>query len=657
VATVLIAEDNPDHRKVITEVVHRLGHEVTVTEDGRAALLAATRHRPDLVVADVDMPHLDGLQLCRALKANSALADVPVVLVTALSLDQQAGLTDHAGIFAVQKPFGLDELAGVITDRLAGSVKQSAGSRLPVGSADDHAFAEALLDNVDTGTAACDSDGRLIYYNQNLRDFFGPASAGVRVSDWAERYRLRDHDGRLLRSNELPIARALTGETVRHAGLLATDQQGRQHWLDLNARPVRDRHGTIIGAVVAVQDITTSYQARVHQTCKTAVLEALTDGADAAAARKAAVRAVGTCLQWPYVRLWLLDPVTDRLRSDVTYTAPGEQPLPIPDAFARGDGLAGQCWQRGELTWVPDIHADDSPVLPEVRAGSTFRAAGAVPVRAGEQILGVMTYFSHDPQEPEPGLAVLLAGIADNIGAHLQQHRADNLAHHLAAVTDEYVALAGHELRTPLTSIAAYSELLADTPDLPPDVRDMVDVVERNSRHLRQLIDQLLELAGLDSGHLRIADDEVDLATVVSDAAARMREVAAGRDIAVVAEAPAEILVRGDADRLRQVVVNLLDNAVKFSPEGSTVRVRLAEDDRAAVLTVTDRGIGLPANRTADLFRRLHRGENARHTHRPGHGLGLALCRTIVNHHRGTILLSPNEGPGTTATVRLPKLA
>jgi PAS domain S-box-containing protein len=655
VATVLIAEDNPDHRKVMAEVVHRLGHEVIVAEDGRAALLGATRQRPDLVLTDLDMPHLDGLQLCRAMGANPALAGIPVVLVTALSLDEQAGLTDGTGITVIQKPFGLDDLAGAITGQLADSGRPAARTRLPAGSADDHAFAETLLDNVDAGLAACDSDGRVIYYNQNLRDFFGPGSAGVRVSEWVQRFRLRHHDGRPLRNDELPIARALTGETVRRAGLLATDQRGRHHWLDLNARPVHDRHGSIIGAVVAVQDVTASYQAHIYEACKTAVLEALTDGADAAAARQAAVRVVGTCLQWPYVRLWLLDPVTDRLRADATYTAPGEQPLPIPDAFAHGEGLAGRCWQRGELTWVPDIHADESPVLSEVRAGSTFRAAGAVPVRAGEQVTGVMTYFSHNPQEPEPGLAVLLAGIADNIGAHLQQHRADELAHHLAAVTDEYVALAGHELRTPLTSITAYSELIADAPDLPADVREMVEVVERNSRHLRQLIDQLLELAGLDSGHLRIADDEVELATVVGEAVTRMREVAVARDIAITAEAPAELPVRGDAGRLRQVVVSLLDNAVKFSPEGSTVRVRLTEDDGAAVLTVTDSGIGLPAGRTADLFRRLHRGENARHTHRPGSGLGLALCCTIVSHHRGTILLTPNEGPGTTATVRLPQ--
>jgi signal transduction histidine kinase len=404
-----------------------------------------------------------------------------------------------------------------------------------------------------------------------------------------------------------------------------------------------------------VQDITTCYQARIYESCKTAVLEALTEGTNATEARQAAVRVIGTCLRWQYVRLWLLDTVTDRLRPEATYTAPGERPLPIPDDPARGEGLAGQCWQRAEMIWVPDIHADESPVLSQVRAGTGFRAAGAVPVRAGEEVTGVMTFFAHDPQEPEPGLAVLLAGIADNIGAHLQQHRADDLARHLAAVTDEYVALAGHELRTPLTSITAYSELIAESPGLPTDVRAMVDVLQRNSRQLRHLIDQLLDLAALDAGHLELAEDEVDLAAVVGEAAERMRPAAEDRRITIAVQGAGELLVRGDRDRLRQVVVNLLDNALKFSPEGATVTAEVAEADGAAVLTVTDCGTGLPGDRTADLFRRLYRGDNARHRHLVGNGLGLALCRSIVDRHRGTIVLSRHEPQGTKATVRLPR--
>ncbi|MGK5683488.1 ATP-binding protein [Actinoplanes sp. URMC 104] len=652
-AVVLIAEDRLDEQKVITEVVRRLGHEATVADDGWSALLAATLHRPDLVIADVELPQPDGLQLCRALHENPALTGVPVVLVTATRPHHPAP-TGCAAVATVPRPFDLRQLSHVVAEQLATTGEPYGLGTPGVAMPDDPEFVEALLRSTDTGLAACDRAGRLTFYNRGLSEFFGPDAAGVPLAEWAKRFGLRHHDGRPLRADEVPMMRALAGETVRHAGLLAHDRQDRLRWLTVNAHPVRDRDGTIIGAAAAVQDITTSYQARVYESCKTAVLEALTAGTSASTARAEAVRTIGTRLGWSYVRLWVLDQVTDQLQTDATYTAPGEQPPPIPTSFARGEGLAGLCWQRGEPIWVPDIHADASPVLPAVRAGTRFRAAGAVPVRAGKHVTGVMTFFSYDPQEPEPGLAVLLTGVADSIGAHLQQHRADDLARHLAAITEEYVALAGHELRTPLTSITAYTELIAEAPDLPADVRDLVEVVERNSRHLRRLIDQLLDLAALDTGHLRIADDVVDLTTVTVEAVESMREAAAARRIAVVLEAAREAPVRGDADRLRQVVLHLLDNAVKFSPDGSAVTVRLTRKDGAVLLTVADTGVGLPGGRTADLFRRLNRGDNARHKGVPGNGLGLALCYTIVEHHRGTIVLSPNEPQGTTATVRLP---
>ncbi|MFG1606442.1 ATP-binding protein [Actinoplanes sp. NPDC049265] len=519
---------------------------------------------------------------------------------------------------------------------------------------DDPEFLEALLRGVGSALVACDSDGRIVFYNDRMRELFGHDNATVPLGRWVERVPLWHHDGRPIQTEELPLIRALAGETVRHAEILANDQRDSRRWLTVNAHPVRDHDGTIIGAAAAVEDVTVIHEARVHETCQNAVLAALAGGTSADAAREAAVRAVGDQLRWPYVRLWLLDPVTERLRHDATYTAAGEQPLPLPDSFAFGEGLAGRCWQHGELIWVPDIHAAGSPVVTQVREGTRVRAAGAVPVRAGKQVTGVMTFYSYDPQEPEPGLAVLLTGIADNLGAHLQQHRADGLARHLAAVTEEYVALAGHELRTPVTSITTYSELLADTPGLPPAAHELVGAVHRNSVQLRRLIDQLLDLTALDTGHRALADTDVDLATVAGEAVADLRgEAAAGR-ITIATEATGAAVVRGDADRLRQVVLNLLDNAVKFSPHDATVTVRVTREDGVVLLVVTDTGCGLPGDRTADLFRRLYRGDNARHTGTPGNGLGLALCRAIVERHHGTIDLHPNRPLGTTAVVRLP---
>jgi PAS domain S-box-containing protein len=646
----VVAEDNIDHQRVIAEVVRRLGHDVVVASDGAAGLDAVRHHRPALLIADIDMPHLDGFQLCEAIRDDPEIARTPVVLVTAYLLRSDQRLSATGALAVVEKPFGVPDLTDALRRHLDA-----------LGPADelrvtDPALVEALLDSVDIGLAAADRDGRLILYNRALRAFFGDVGEAVPLSEWAHRFGLRHHDGSPLHDHELPMNRALQGERVQHAEVLAEDRQGRPSWFVVNARPVRDRAGAVAGAVAAVHDVTAAHRGRQYQDCKNAVLKALTTDPDAADAGDRILAAIGTTMGWPYLRLWLVDEVTERLRPAAVHTGPGEQSLPTPAGFARGEGLAGTCWQRGELLWVPDIHAPGSLVQAHVVAGTNYGAAGAVPVRNGETVIGVITFFSYARQEPDPALGVLLSGIAAVVGAVLEHRRAEVLALHLAAATDEYIALVGHELRTPLTSIGSYVDLIAESPDSTPigEVRDLIEVVQRNNARLCELVERLLDLAALESGRTGMATEQVDLAAVVTEAIGAVAGTAAERRIAVDPARLGPVTVPGDRDRLRQVVDALLSNAVKFSAADSTVKVRLAAESGAAVLSITDTGIGIPAAEQARLFRRLYRAGNARHSGIAGAGLGLALCRVVVERHRGTITLASGESTGTVATVRLP---
>jgi signal transduction histidine kinase len=147
----------------------------------------------------------------------------------------------------------------------------------------------------------------------------------------------------------------------------------------------------------------------------------------------------------------------------------------------------------------------------------------------------------------------------------------------------------------------------------------------------------------------------VDLAAVVTEAIGAVAGAAAERRIAVETVRLDPLVVPGDRGRLRQVADALLSNAVKFSAADSTVTVRLAGETGAAVLSIADTGIGIPPAEQARLFRRLYRAGNARHSGIGGAGLGLALCRVVVERHGGTITLASGESSGTIATVRLPK--
>ncbi|MGX6607597.1 ATP-binding protein [Micromonosporaceae bacterium Da 78-11] len=669
-ALVIVVEDNVDHQRMMIEVVRRLGHDVSAASDGRLGLDLVTAQRPDLVLADVDLPHLSGLQLCEAMRDHLELTGIPVVLVTGFLPPTDPRVGGCGARAVLRKPFSVQELTDIVQSHLAApaahpvpaaagrdvDTHQSTGM-VRAHAAKDPAFVDALLDSLDIGVVACDTSGRLVLLNRALEQFFGDDSAAVPLQQWPQRFTLRHHDGTPLTAEELPLSRALTGEQVHQGEMLADDRSGHPAWFSINARPIYDRDGVMLGAVAAVHDVTTEHQAQQYQNCKNAVLQVLAEVPNTDTAAQQVLHAIATTLRWPHMRLWLRDPVTDRLRPAAIYTAPAEKPLPVPHSITRGEGLAGRCWQRGELLWIPDITAPDSPLLPSVAHDSSYQAAGAVPVRSGNTTTGVMTFFSHRRQEPEPSLSMLLTGVTGHLGAYLEHRRANDLATQLAASVQEYISLVGHELRTPLTSIGAYTELITTSPDTTPigEVRDLLDVVMRNSDRLRDLVEKLLDLAGLETGAAELHHSSINLTTLITDAITAINPLAEQRHIRIHTRLSAQAILTGDAHRLRQVIDHLLDNAVRYSPEHADVTVVMhnADDDAAAVVTITDTGPGIPAEDQPQLFRRLYRGSNARHTGIPGAGLGLALSRAIIGLHHGTITLTPAHPHGTTATLRL----
>jgi len=501
---------------------------------------------------------------------------------------------------------------------------------------------------------AFDAAGRMILSNRAMRDALGLAEPGAPLSAVGRQVDVRLGDGSALPEEHWPVSLALRGQDVDAVALLATDPEGRERCYDVNARPIRDETGAVVAAVSAAHDTTAERRSRKYEDCKNAVLCELAANPDAADTADRVLSAIGTTLGWSYLRLWLVDEVTERLRPVGMYADAEHRPLPLPASLGPGEGLAGRCWQTGELIWVPDLVVSDVTMLPKVAAATGYRSGGSVPVRSGDRVIGSIIFLSRARQEADPALGVLLTALAAMMGVIVEHRRAEGLSRHLAAVTDEYMALAGHELRTPLTSIGSYIDLIAETPDDTPfgEVRDLFEVVHRNSSRLRDLVDKLLDVAALESGHMPMADGPVDLAAVVG---AATRDAPGERGITLETVRLDELTVPGDRDRLRQVVDALLSNAIKFSPSDAAVTVSLTDTGETAVLTIADIGVGIPASEQAKLFNRLYRGGNARHTGIPGSGLGLALCRVVVERHRGNIALSSHEASGTTVTVRLPQ--
>jgi heavy metal sensor kinase len=242
-------------------------------------------------------------------------------------------------------------------------------------------------------------------------------------------------------------------------------------------------------------------------------------------------------------------------------------------------------------------------------------------------------------------LSATINGFLDRIGRYLEQNR-------------DFTANAAHELRSPLAAIQNSLEVALNADRTTDEYKELLGEILDECGGLRVLVNQLLLLAENDAGTLHAATDSVELDGVVRKAYDMFLGVAEAADIDLKIRVLEPVRVAGDAGRLRQVVNNLIDNAIKFTRAGGTVEVRLglAAADGTVRLSVSDTGSGIPPADVPHIFDRFYRGDKGRHRDRRtrGTGLGLAICQSIIAAHSGRIEVASAVNEGTTMTVILP---
>jgi signal transduction histidine kinase len=213
-----------------------------------------------------------------------------------------------------------------------------------------------------------------------------------------------------------------------------------------------------------------------------------------------------------------------------------------------------------------------------------------------------------------------------------------------------FVSDASHELRTPLAVIRANAEFLQQEQPDNPEVRDIVGETDR----LSSLVDALLAVAR-DDDSVRADHLRVDLGEVIAATVASFHPLAEEHGLELTHAEPSGLIVLGDREQLRQVLVILLDNAVRYTPAGGRIHVQARPDGREALLTVHDTGIGIPEAALERVFERFYRADEARNRQSGGVGLGLAIARELVTRHGGRIAVTSTEGAGSTFEIRLPR--
>ncbi|MFI1994067.1 ATP-binding protein [Actinoplanes sp. NPDC020271] len=492
-----------------------------------------------------------------------------------------------------------------------------------------HETMQVLVDSLTTAVFGCDTLGRPVLCNDAARALAGERLDGAPAAQWPQRLHLHDPAGQPLTEAGNPLVRALHGEHVQDAEVVMRIPDTPARTFLMHAGPIEGRADVV--AVVAMNDVTALRRAARLKECELQLAQLLATAEPTEDVLVDVVQLIGSLIGWVAAEVWIVDEVGQVLRRAAGWTA-GE---PVPS----GDELPTRAWRSNQPLWATGPGDD--------------RAALAVPMSSDGVVLGVLTCYSDTTEAPDDTRTAILTGIGAQLGAFLERRRFGNLAAELDRTRDEYAALVGHEVRTPLTKIQAYAELLLDEPGLAADHHDMVQVLHRNAGILSIIVHKLLDVAGLRSGHLEIHRRAMDLASVVREAADAARE-RAPRNVGIDVDAPATAPIHGDPERLRQVADELLNNALTWAAEPSTITVSITADAHATVLSVSNSGEPVRADERDRLFDLFFRGDAIRHSGIPGSGLGLTLVRAVVEQHGGTIQVSDPADRLTVFSVRLP---
>ena len=330
----------------------------------------------------------------------------------------------------------------------------------------------------------------------------------------------------------------------------------------------------------------------------------------------------------------------------------------LPNEIGPSDYLAWRTFETQRPGYYPDA-ARAHPALASAYRAHGVRSLLIAPISAADKRLGALeAYTNHEPvfSEDDLDLVRLLADQAAVIleSRALIDEAARVRAHEEAArLKEDFISAAAHDLKTPLTTLVAQAQFLerrAETePSAPADLPGLRRIV-REGRRLSSLVLELLDASRLEQGTLVGEREPVDLVELAREVA--RHDSYDGHRITVAADAP--VVGSYDLRRIGQVLENLVENAVKYSPEGSEVRVAIAQRNGEAFIDVTDQGIGIPAADLPQIFQRFHRGSNVDDRRFAGMGLGLFISKGIVEQHGGRVSVESRVGAGSTFHVVLP---
>lgn len=475
------------------------------------------------------------------------------------------------------------------------------------------AMLAAIITSTDDAIISKTLDGIITSWNPAAIKMFGyteEEASGKHIS-------LVIPDDRLDEENFI-ISKIKAGEKVEHFETVRIAKDGKSISLSLTISPILDGDGKVIGASKIARDISERKRAQEKQ----AMLASIVAASDDAIISKTLQ---GIITSW--------NPAAERLFGFTEEQAIGKHiSLIIPD-----DRLDEETYIIREVS--RGIKVDHFQTIRKTKDGKLVPLSLTV-----------------SPVMNESGNIIGASKIARDISAEqASQQETARLYEHLKVLNtkkDDFLALASHELKTPLTSMSAYLQILARL-ETHAKNKTFVDKLQHQLKKLTSLVDELLDVSKIEAGKMHFAEEEFDLRKVI-DEAIDMISHANPRYLITFESINSKCIITGDSHRIEQVVINLLTNAIRYSPHSNNLKVYLIEEDNEIKVGVEDYGIGIAKEKLENIFSRYYRidGSNGIVS---GLGIGLYICHEIVSRHNGKIWAESTLGEGSTFWFTLPR--
>jgi PAS domain S-box-containing protein len=424
-------------------------------------------------------------------------------------------------------------------------------------------------------------------------------------------------------------------------------------------------------------DITERKLAERRLAAQNEVSRALAEATTLADAAPRILEVLGRAEGWTVGGVWQLDGQSGKLFCELTWAAnEREATAAIVEATRRlrcavGEGGPGRVWQTRESLVIGDVRLDENFPRRGVAERAGVTSWLGFPIKHGDSMLGVIEFMGSRPQL-EPQLESVLIGIGQQIGLFVERARAVELRRMSEQLTDdnrriqeasrlksEFLANMSHELRTPLNAVIGFTSLLraGSAGPVSDTQREYLDDVLMSSKHLLQLINDVLDLAKIESGRIELKLVEVDVAKVVGEVRDVVRGMSAQKQLALALELDPELrTVVADERMLKQILYNYLSNAIKFTPVGGRITVRVVPESAANFrLEVEDTGIGINAGDVKRLFVEFQQLEAGADKKYQGTGLGLALAKKCAEAQGGHVGVDSEPGRGSRFFAVLPR--